>query len=317
MARPVRMDFPNTFYHILSRGNERRDIFREPRDYEKFTETIGRMVERFSLEVHAYVLMANHYHLLIRTRDANMSRAIQWLGLTYSVWFNRCHARSGHLFQGRFKSFLVENDKYFSAMCLYVHANPLRAGVVEGLSDYPWSSFPAYARARAKKPWLTTELVLGRYGGSRQKFVNAQSAYVGKKRTVLDELKYGLFLGSKRFVEKWKLKLETERDREKPQVRKALKGQGISVALGHVFALLGIEDPSSLLKPLRGETRPDRDLAIYCLSHLGLFTNQEIGRQFGVGYTSISGALRRAEDYIGSNPKARSLLQNVLFCPTR
>ena len=99
MARPVRLDLPDSFYHVLSRGNERRRIFYSAADYEKFLELLGETVERFSTEIHAYVLMPNHYHLLLRTHYANLSRAIQWLGVSYAVWFNHKHKRSGHLFQ--------------------------------------------------------------------------------------------------------------------------------------------------------------------------------------------------------------------------
>lgn len=102
------MDFPNTFYHVLSRGNERREIFRDEKDYLKYLEILRKMVERFKIEVHAYVLMPNHYHLLIRTKQGILSKSIQWLRVSYSVWFNRRHKRSGHLFQGRFKSFVIE-----------------------------------------------------------------------------------------------------------------------------------------------------------------------------------------------------------------
>jgi len=306
------MDYPNTFYHVLSRGNERRNIFRDAQDYENFTDTIRRMVERFGLEVHAYVLMSNHYHLLIRTRDANLSRALQWLGLTYSIRFNRRHMRSGHLFQGRFKSFVIENERYFTAMCLYIHGNPIRAGIVQNFLDYPWSSYSTYVAARRKEPWLATKLVLGMYGGSRKRFIDAQLAYVGKEKSLLDELRYGLFLGSERFVEKWKKRLQGERHREKPQARTALKDQGISVVAKQAFSALGIEDPSPFLKPLRREKRPNRDLAIYIICHLGLFTNQEIGREFGVGYTSIPGALKRAQSYMDSDKKIRRKVVRVL-----
>jgi len=89
MARPIRLDYPDSFYHVLSRGNERRDIFYEEKDYLKFLAILAKMVDRFKVEVHAYVLLKNHYHLLIRTKEANLSRAIQWLGVSYSVWFNR------------------------------------------------------------------------------------------------------------------------------------------------------------------------------------------------------------------------------------
>ncbi|NIS79719.1 MAG: hypothetical protein GTO14_05825, partial [Anaerolineales bacterium] len=87
-------------------------MFYDEQDYRKFLDCVGRMGKRFGVEIHAYVLMRNHYHLLVRTKDPNLSRAIQWLGVSYSVVFNRRHQRSGHLFQGRFKSFLIENDRY-------------------------------------------------------------------------------------------------------------------------------------------------------------------------------------------------------------
>src|SRR4030043_1773631 len=157
MARPLRMDYPDTFYHVLSRGNERKEIFHNEKDYLRFLDTLGKMVERFKLGVHAYVLMKNHFHLLVHTKEANLSRAIQWLGVSYSVWFNRRHQRSGHLFQGRFKSFLIENDRYFTVMCHYIHGNPLRAHVVKRLSDYRWSSYRAYINKKQGVPWLTTE----------------------------------------------------------------------------------------------------------------------------------------------------------------
>jgi putative transposase len=312
MARPVRMNYPDTFYHVLSRGNERREIFREREDYEQFTDTVRRMVERFGIEIHGYVLMSNHYHLLVRTQHANLSKAIQWLGLTYSMWFNRRHRRSGHVFQGRFKSFVIENDRYLTAMCLYIHRNPIRARIVENLSDYPWSSYPTYVSARQSKPWLTTALVLGMYGWSQEQFVKAHLAYAGKEKSLLDDLRHGLFLGSARFVETWKKRLQQERHREKPQVRTALKEQGISTAVEKVFVSLHVEAPSSLLKPLRREKRPNRDLAIYILCHLGLFGHAEIGRVFGVGYTSITEAVKRARSYMESDKQLREKVDSII-----
>ena len=314
MARPVRMNFPDTYYHVLSRGNERREIFRADDDYERFKATIGRMVGRFDIEVHGYVLMGNHYHLLIRTRYANLSRAIQWLGLTYSMWFNRRYSRTGHLFQGRFKSFVIENDRYFTAMCLYIHRNPVRAGIVKDLLDYPWSSYPAYVNQekKRKEPWLTTSIVLGMYGGSRQNFVEAQLDHAEEEGNLLDELRYGLYLGSELFVQEWQERLLAERHREKPQARSALEDQDISLAVGKVFLKLGVENPSSLLRPRRREKRPERDLAIYILCSLGVFTHQEIGRTFGVGYTTITGALKRARDYMHSEEKVRNKVEKIL-----
>ena len=314
MARPVRMNYPDTFYHVLSRGNDRRDIFHVAEDYKRFKETIGRMVRRFDIEVHGYVLMSNHYHLLIRTRQANLSRAIQWLGLSYSMWFNRRYNRSGHLFQGRFKSFVIENNRYFTAMCLYIHRNHIRAGIAKDLADYPWSSYLAYVDPKQgrREPWLTTNLVLGMYGGRRHRFLGVQLAYGSEEDSLLGEIGYGLFLGGERFVEEWTERLQEERDREKPQVRSALRDQDISLVAKRIFAKLGVKDPAPLLKPSRRAKRPDRDLAIYILANLGAFTHKEIGSKFGVGYTSVTGALKRAENYMEAEEQIRNKVNGVL-----
>jgi REP element-mobilizing transposase RayT len=107
MARPVRVEFEGAVYHVAARGNERRAVFRDDKDRKRFVETLGEMVERFSLRVHAYCLMPNHYHLVVGTPLGNLSQAVGWLQVTYTVRFNRQWRRSGHLFQGRFKTQLV------------------------------------------------------------------------------------------------------------------------------------------------------------------------------------------------------------------
>ena len=138
MARPLRFDRPNTMYHVLSRGNERRSLFDERADTERFVELRGTLSERYRIEVWAYVLMGNHYHSLMRTTEANRSRAMQWLGVAYSGYYNRKYARSGHLFQGRFKSFVVDGGDYLRRLLLYLHRNPLRAGLEAAAVDGFW-----------------------------------------------------------------------------------------------------------------------------------------------------------------------------------
>jgi putative transposase len=114
---------------LTARGNERRPIFRDDRDRQRFCELLAELVDRVRL--HAYVLMDNHYHLILELRESNLSRAAQWLNLSYSVWFNRRHERSGHLFQGRFKSVIVSPQEWGLALSRYVHLNPVR---VDGLA---------------------------------------------------------------------------------------------------------------------------------------------------------------------------------------
>ncbi len=298
MARPIRLDYPDTFYHILSRGNERREIFRGKEDYQKFTQLLERLIEKFGVEIHAYVLMSNHYHLIVRTRAANLSRTIQWLGTSYSMWFNRRHGRSGHLFQGRFKSFVIEDEQYMTALCLYIHRNPIRAGITDRLSEYPWSSYAFYSGQKAGVSWLETSVVLSTCGNNRKHFIEAQKDYAREENSLFDDLRCGLFLGSEAFAEHWQEQLFKEKDREKPQAKRLLRSGDVGKAAREILSRLGEKEIDSLLRPLRREKRPGRDWAMYILSRQGLYTHKEIGVAFGVGYTSVTGALLRAEEYL-------------------
>ena len=303
MARPVRMDFPNTFYHVLSRGNERREIFYNRADYARFLETLGRMVERFQVEVHGYVLMPNHFHLLVRTRQANLSRALQWLGVSYSVWFNKKHDRCGHVFQGRFKSFVIEDERYLCALILYIHGNPLRAKLVKGLGEYRWSSYRGYLRERWQEAWLKTDTGLSVFGGSRRKFREAQESQLEGGRSVLKDLRHGMYFGTEEYAGECLRRLKNESHREKPQIRRMLQARDIEEVLRKVMKELGQTE----MDPLRvaGKKRNlTRDMAVYALRQAGIFTNQEIGRVFGVGYTAVTEAAKRAEAYLSRNDNA-------------
>ncbi len=311
MARPLRMDYPDTFYHVLSRGNERKEIFRDEKDHLRFLDTLGKMVERFKLEVHAYVLMKNHFHLLVHTKEANLSRAIQWLGVSYSVWFNRKYQRSGHLFQGRFKSFLIENDRYFTTMCLYIHGNPLRARIVKRLSDYQWSSYQAYADKKHEVSWLTTELVLGMYGGSRKRFLRAQQVFFEERPNLLEDLRHGLYLGSEEFSEECIERFKGGKHHEKPQARSLLRSRDIRALSIKILKGLGEKDPESVLK-VRKYRCQNRDFAIYVLYQLGVYLNKEIGKVFGVGYTAVPGAVKRGQEYLRSDGQLERLVKKII-----
>jgi len=189
MARAWRIEYEGALYHVLSRGNERRDIFLDDDDRRMFLTGLAEAGERFALDVFGYVLMGNHYHLLLRTRRANLSKAMQWLGLSYTTRFNFKHSRSGHLFQGRFKSMLVENDAYLLQLSYYIHRNPLRAGMVERLADYRWSSYRAYAYGKRVPEWLNTEVILSQ-------LVNAGDRHQAYRKNVLTaEKKHAVFNG--------------------------------------------------------------------------------------------------------------------------
>src|SRR6266446_9172321 len=164
MARPIRVEFPGAVYHVMARGNERRAIFWDDSDRRCFLQTLHEAVERFALRVQAFCLMPNHYHLLVGTPRGNLSQALGWLQVTYTVRFNRRHRRSGRLFQGRFKAQLVDAEEYAQWLVEYLHLNPVRrrrkteriaAQRAAELDGYEWSSHRDYAGLRKKPPeWL-------------------------------------------------------------------------------------------------------------------------------------------------------------------
>jgi len=145
MARPLRIEFEGAVYHVTSRGNAREDIFLSDSDREMFLKTLAHVVDRFGWVCHAYYLMGNHYHLMIETPQANLSRGMRQLNGIYTQRFNREYHRVGHVFQGRFKSILVEKDAYLLELSRYIVRNPVAAGMVNDVTAWPWSSYRATA----------------------------------------------------------------------------------------------------------------------------------------------------------------------------
>jgi REP element-mobilizing transposase RayT len=220
MARPIRVEYEGAAYHVTSRGNERKSIFRDDTDRSRFLTTLGECCERFGVVVDAYCLMPNHYHLLVRTPRANLSRAVGWLQTTYCIRFNRRHGRSGHLVQGRFKAHLIDADAYAKRLVRYVHLNPVRprdrrkpvpADRRRSFEDYRWSSHRAYAgtAARGEAPaWLNTEW-LSYWGDRKSRAIRAYAADLAAcfgqvVERPLDEAKGGLVLGDESLWKKVK-----------------------------------------------------------------------------------------------------------------
>jgi len=209
MARPIRVEYAGAVYHVTARGNERKAIYRDDPDRQRFLETIEEAAARFGVVIHAYCLMPNHYHLLLQTRRANLSASVGWLQTTYSVRFNRRHRRSGHLFQGRFKAHLVEEDAYAGELIKYIHLNPVRPknkrkpiprDLKGKLARYRWSSHRAYAGLdRKPRPWVCLKW-LSYFGRTRKAAQQEYRRQIGQMfgqvvRSPWEDLQHGLVLG--------------------------------------------------------------------------------------------------------------------------
>jgi putative transposase len=154
MVRPLRIEYPGAVYHVTSRGDRREPIAKDDTDRALFLEVLGQALQRFDAMAWAYCLMGNHYHLVLHTRQANLSRLMRQINGVYTQTFNRRHGLTGHLFQGRFKAILVDSDSYLLEVCRYVDLNPVRAQMVKRPDAYAWSSYRALAGLAEPAPWL-------------------------------------------------------------------------------------------------------------------------------------------------------------------
>ena len=159
MARPLRIEYPGAVYHVTSRGNEKKPVFKDDADRENFLNTLQHVNNRYNWICHAYCLMTNHYHLLIETPDGNLSLGMRQLNGVYTQLFNKWHGRTGHLFQGRYKAILIQKDSHLLEVCRYVVLNPVRAKMIEKPEEWKWSSYLATAGKTKPHPCLTTDLL--------------------------------------------------------------------------------------------------------------------------------------------------------------
>jgi REP element-mobilizing transposase RayT len=164
MARRPRVEFPGAIHHVTGRGNAGRRIYRRAADRERFLEMLAQVAQRRSWLCHAYCLMDNHYHLLVETIDPSLAAGMQWLNGAYAQGFNRSGERTGHLFQGRYHTELVERDAHLLETARYVVLNPVRAFLCDGAGEWEWSSYRGTAGEAPSAPALTTELVLSQFG---------------------------------------------------------------------------------------------------------------------------------------------------------
>ena len=227
MARPLRIEFTLALYHVTSRGNERRPIFRNDPDRKTFLRLLGMAAVRFGWSVTAYVLMTNHVHLVIQTPQPNLSRGMQWLNGSYAGWFNDVHKRCGHLFQGRFHAVLVEEEAYFAEVLRYVVLNPVRAKMVERPEDYRWSSYRATAGLAPAPEWFDTASALRLFGDDALDAQAGYRSFVAAKLESVERLwaqvRNAIFLGSEQWAKRMRKRIESKvRSTDHPKTQRAL-----------------------------------------------------------------------------------------------
>ena len=204
MARPLRIEYPGAVYHVTSRGNEKKPVYRDDQDRENFLSTLDKVNKRYHWLCHAYCLMDNHFHLLIETSDGNLSIGMRQLNGVYTQAFNKRHRRTGHLFQGRYKAILIQKDSHLLEVCRYVVLNPVRSCLVEGPGQWRWSSYGATAGQEKPPACLTTSWVLRQFSSKKRKAETEYCRFVGLgigKESVWARVKGQTILGEDDFVD--------------------------------------------------------------------------------------------------------------------
>ena len=316
MSRAWRIQYEGAYYHLLSRGNEGRDIFMDNGDRIVFLDTVGEMSKRFEVDVHAYVLMDNHYHLLVCTRQANLKKAMHWFGTTYTQRYNRHHFRSGHLFQGRYKGIIVQNDAYLLQLSYYIHRNPLRAGLVKRLADYPWSSYRFYGYGKKPPDWLSTKLILSHFRGRQNRYKSYREKvqqYAREEKHLFEDLRHGLMLGSKQFVEKLRKQYLPDRpDLSLPQQSQIAKQLDPDKFIAQAQKVLKFDVKRFIeARRLRGAQKESRDVLVYFLWSSGRLTNEQIGQLFGLSYSAVSHVVKTLKARMQNNQELAKKLEQL------
>mgnify|MGYP001305243846 CR=1 FL=1 len=335
MARPLRINVAGGWYHLTSRGQRRERIYCDDKDRAEFRRRLEEGTKRYGVEIHAYVLMDNHYHLLLRAPKANASEAMQWLNNGYGMWWNRRHGQAGHVFQGRFKSVLVEGGVWLLTLSGYLHLNPVavkalglgkrekRAGGLgltrvsaesvkarlDALRTYRWSSYRAYAGYEPVPRWLRTREVLGRVDGGRagyREWMEDRLAQ-GYSEDIWSRLKWNAVLGSERFAEKMRRQAQVVRETQgRGKLREAVAWEDVVRAVEQVKA-----EPWQAFEGRYGDW--GRDLGLWIARRRAGLTLRELGQRAGrMDYSAVSEAVRRFERSTMQRPKVKKATQRVL-----
>lgn len=308
MARPLRIEFEGAVYHVTARGNERRKIFFTKRDYERFKEYITDAKEKYHFLLHGYVLMTNHYHLLIETPQKNLSKIMHHINSSYTTYTNVKRKRSGHLFQGRFKSIVVDKDSYLLELSRYLHLNPVRAKVVEKPEDYPFSSYAAYISTHGEE-LVTRSTILEMFNPKESEARKRYRAFVEnalgeEAESPMKKVYGGMILGGESFIKDILRKIEEgELEKEAVSYRKALRAPfGVEEILSEVCKHYGISK-EEVTSAGQGEVRK---MCVYLMKKLTVATTREIGDQLGnMSYAATAKMYQRFVNDLTVNDQLR------------
>lgn len=315
MSRPLRIEYPDAWYHVMNRGRRAENIFFTDNDRKAFINVLQETIEGWSLKISAFCLMSNHYHLLVQTPDGNLSRCMRHINGVYTQRFNRRHQIEGQLFRGRYKAVLVDSDSHLLEVLRYIHRNPLRAGIVNSLKDYSWSSHAGYMSRSKNWRWLHKNHLLAMLSEKKSRQKPAYMDFVSLGEPEKIERFYALknlpsILGSdsfKEFVNEQFAHLGFQKDIPDSKILAPSAIKVISV----VCDFYKVTDRQLLISKRGTENRP-RDMAIYMVRRHCRETLPTVGRHFGIeNYSTVSSVIERVKARKNRDKSVRQELESI------
>ncbi len=308
MGRPLRIQYPGAWYHITSRGNERKAIFNSKGDRERFLSYLESAHERYGALIHVYCLMKNHYHLLLETPRSNLSQILHHINGAYTNYYNAKRKRAGHLFQGRYKSILVDKDAYCQELSRYIHLNPVRAGIAYSASEYPWSSYGYYIGVKRRPQWLIIERVLEYFDNDVKEASKYYRLFVEenlgeKMSSPLKDVFASSFLGSEEFIdwakEKW-IGFKNADVRNIPVLKKLKGAPSLEQIDQTVGSIINRQDPLH------------KKFCLYIGQRNGGYRLKDIGAYYNMRGSAVSQSNRRFKEKIDRGKNLKKRLKEIL-----
>ena len=313
MSRPSRISFNNAVYHITARGNRREKIFYSDDDKRMFLQKMDLTFLKYSFLCYAYCLMDNHYHLFIKTSLGNISQGMHYLNASYANYFTAKYKTNGPLFQGRYKSLLVDEDNYALTLSTYIHLNPIRAGIVKNLNGYIWSSLLDYLGERKTQlNKLDTQFILAQLHKNLPRSHTLYRRYLLENLTMhfpAKDIYRGIALGKESFIKKIESKIKSVGEKREVQATRFGDSYSPEEIIQKVSQAFNLKK-GEVLKKQKGNLY--RKITLYLVKRYSSLSLKEIGQIFNMDYTAVSQATRRFEDKIRKDNKIRIMVNSVL-----
>ena len=317
MGRPLRIEFENAVYHITSRGNERKKIYRDDGDKEKFLGLLEDYKNRYNFLIHCFVLMDNHYHLVIETLRPNLIKIMHGLNSGYTGYFNKKYKRSGHLFQGRYKAIIVDKENYLLELSRYVHLNPLRAKIINKPQDYKWCSYGGYIRKKEVNNLNNYNWLLSIFGNEEKKSRRQYKEFVeeGIAKKLENPVKRAvgnMILGSKEFIDSILVKIDRDEIGQeianRNEILKTINPQEVIKEVSNKYKIKPIEITNTGTR-----NNEARNVAIYITRNVCELSNKETAKIFGgIKESAVSKVVKRLENNIKTKKALKQITEQLM-----